>query len=120
MLGSVQTLLALHHRFRHKEVNRPMLQESSKQHTPPTMAEARRQLHEALAEEKRLRAAHDECVAASRRVRDLIAAVGPAEDAAEDAAAAASAAMKRWAISGVRAGVPTGNQALSDAAAEAQ
>jgi hypothetical protein len=92
--------------------------EDHQDHTA-AMPAARQRLRDALAEQLRLRATHEECTAATLRVRAIIAAVQPAQAAAKEAAQAAAAATRAWAVSGARADVPDGDKRLLDAAADA-
>jgi hypothetical protein len=81
---------------------------------------ARHRLRDALEEQARLRAAHQERIAATERVRRLIASAAPAEKAAAEAVKVAAAATRDWATTGARDDQPSANEGLLNAAAEAQ
>jgi hypothetical protein len=86
----------------------------------PTLSAARQNLRDALAEEANKRDAHRGRMSATARVRNLIAAVKPAQVEADAAAKAAADATRRWATSGARVDLPSGDSALLSAAAAAK
>jgi hypothetical protein len=87
---------------------------------PDIVSDARAQLRAAFAERDEAKQALEEARNATQRVEQLIEHADAIEQEAQQAAAAAADATRRWAEGGARGDMPDGDQALLDAAADAQ